>query len=410
MKARHVLAYFSLFLTLMLSACAGTATPRDSTSVSENPPTTTSTSIGTTKPTAPPSPADSSEPSSATETLALRDQIDLQIGGDGLFLSCINDDKTWQEPPAPAVWMNMLFSSTEYPGNVVLCLKGYRADQPITITVSVDSLRYTATVNPVDGAPAFDRNFLYESLPSETLFDNRTFEVYTEESEGRPVDDGPGDRLMSQTWTFLPPQRARDALARSAGFTLTARQADLEATTSHPIQLPTTRDLQVLDRTGSKEERRAVLQGYPVGSDVPIGLYRRESRDSEQARLVKTIATIRMPASRVADVALDERLAGAEEGFYCVAAPIEAAVACNAVEIWPDYPGAVERGDRGRAVRAWQKILIQGDIITDTEANRDGYFGPATAEAIDVFLQDQQIPNPDGPDELARGMYNLITD
>ena len=163
--------------------------------------------------------------------------------------------------------MNMLFSSTEYPGNVVLCLKGYRADQPITITVSVDSLRYTATVNPVDGAPAFDRNFLYESLPSETLFDNRTFEVCAkEESEGRPVDDGPGDRLMSQTWTFLPPQRARDALARSAGLPYHRRQARrLEATTSHPIQLPTTRDLQVLDRTGPRK-LRAVLQGYPVGS------------------------------------------------------------------------------------------------------------------------------------------------
>ena len=399
----------TLTLALLLAACASTTTPP---SDPEPPPSTQSAlnaSPSTSKPASPPPSTQSADPSSATETLALRDQIDLQVGGDGLFLSCGNDDEGWQEPPAPAVWMNSLGSATEYPNNVVLCLKGFQPDQPITVSAVVGSTEHTAEVTPVTGPPTIDQNFLYEALPSETLFDDRAFEVYTEESAGEPVDERPGELLVSETWTFLPPGKTRNDIARSAKFSLSARQGNIAVTTEQPVRTPTTPDHQVLERTGSAEARRLVIYGYPAGMSVPIGLYRRDERFSEQATLVDTLATVDMPPSRVAELALEKRLRGHDEGFYCVAPPVDSAIGCAAVEIWPNYPGNIAQGDRGKAVREWQNILIQASIIADNAANRDGSFGPATARAVDSYLQNQSIPNPDGENELGRGMYRLIT-
>ena len=264
-------------------------------------------------------------------------------------------------------------------------------------------------VNPVSGPPVMDQNFLYEALPSETLFDERAFEVYTEVFEGQPVDDRSGELLISETWKFLPPEQTRDALARSASLTLTARQGGIEAMTKQPIRTPTTPAHEVLTRTGPEAARRAVIYGYPVGVTVPIGLYRRDGQDSEEATLVDTLATVKMPASRVAEAALEKGLRNRREGFYCVAPPVESAIGCAEVVIWPDYPGRIALGDRGTAVREWQSILIQASIIADKDANRDGTFGPATARAVDSYLENQGIPNPDGEDELARSMYELIT-
>jgi hypothetical protein len=449
MRPARVIAPTTLTLAVLLAACNGSATPPTDpaskppstatrsappsaskptpttpttqsadpsnatppTDPASKPPSTATQSAppSASKPTSPTASTQSEDPSNATETLALRDQIDLQVGGDGLFLSCQNDVEGWQEPPAPAVWLNSLFSATEYPGNVVLCLKGFQPGQPIAVTTTVGSTERTMEVNPVSGPPITDQNFLYEALPSETLFDDRDFEVYTEVSEGVAVDDRSGELLISETWTFLPPAEIRNALARTAMFTLTARQGEIEAMTEQPIQTPTTPEHQVLERTGLEEARRAVIYGYPVGATVPIGLYRRDQRSSEQATLVDTLATVKVPASRIAEVALEERVRDRGEGFYCVAPPVASAVDCAAVEIWPNYPGAIAQGDRSTVVREWQRILIQAAIISDKDANRDGFFGEATARAVNSYLENQGIPNPDGENVLARGMYKLIT-
>jgi hypothetical protein len=349
------------------------------------------------------------EPGGATEVLVLQRQIELQVGGDGLFLSCQSDDETWQEPPAPAVWMNTLFSSTQYPGHVVLCLRGFETDQPIALTVRTGSSERTTEVTPTKGPPAADENFLYESLPSETLFDGRRFPAYTEVYGGEPVGDGPDGLLVSETWVFVPPAPVRDELAHQGTFTISARQGGIEATTTQTVQTPSTRAYEVLKRTGTTAARRMVVLGYPAGARVPIGLYRRKGRESEQATLVRTLATVEVPPSRVAEVGLEDVLADQDPGAYCVAPPVESETSCAAVEIWPTYPGRALQGDRGDVVRRWQQILIQATIITDRAANRDGFFGPATAKAVESYLENLGIPNPDGEGQLGPNLYTLLT-
>jgi hypothetical protein len=72
-------------------------------------------------------PHSSVRPTSATEKLLLPEQVQLQEGGDGLGPICSTDGEF---PDGfsrdPGIWLNNLYSPTEYPYIVVLCLRGFR--------------------------------------------------------------------------------------------------------------------------------------------------------------------------------------------------------------------------------------------------------------------------------------------
>src|SRR5687768_16694686 len=89
-----------------------------------------------------------------TEKLLLKRQINLQVGGDSLFLSCDPEQSgadTFDRDPS--VWLNNLNSSTEYPDNSVLCLRGFSASAPIRIVLTAGSFTASTHVRPVEGAP-----------------------------------------------------------------------------------------------------------------------------------------------------------------------------------------------------------------------------------------------------------------
>jgi hypothetical protein len=57
----------------------------------------------------------------------------------------------------------------------------------------------------------------------------------------------------------------------------------------------------------------------------------------------------------------------------------------------PSTPADVEPEDRGDNVRQLQEVLIRLQLINDTDANRDGYYGPATQAIIKKFQGDHSL-------------------
>lgn len=67
-----------------------------------------------------------------------------------------------------------------------------------------------------------------------------------------------------------------------------------------------------------------------------------------------------------------------------------------AAPVGPPFPGEVRQGDAGAVVVAWQKALIDAGVIRDSDANRDGVYGPGMAGAVRRLQQSWGWSNADG--------------
>jgi len=344
---------------------------------------------------------------SATEELLLARQVQLQEGGDGLFPNCRLDEET---PPEferdPGVWLNSLYSSTDYPGITVLCLRGFEASEPIEVVLNSGDFRSMTTVRPVQAVPTGVSPLGYDDEVPTTLFDDQgELRVYTQSADTEDgAIEGPRGSMVSQMWQFLPPSDAREQLAASGSLTISAEQGDVRASMRLPIQVPQERahyDVGAVDR-------QLAVVGYPAGARVPIGVYRQGSGPA--VTLVKQVATVTMPASQVASLPLRQKLLrGVPEGDYCVMPPVSVPPGCAELTKWPAYPGQVLSGDRGIEVERWQHVLIVAEVMSDIPENRDGFYGPATARKLGEFLQARGMSNPDGGVTLGPGLYTLLT-
>jgi hypothetical protein len=78
--------------------------------------------------------------------------------------------------------------------------------------------------------------------------------------------------------------------------------------------------------------------------------------------------------------------------------------------LWPTFPGTSVPGDSGETVLAWQDILIRAGFISDSEANRDGYYGPLLQEVVRAAEVEGGWENPDGEAVLGRAFYDAVTE
>jgi hypothetical protein len=343
---------------------------------------------------------------SATEELVLSQQVQLVTGGDGLSPSC---DLTGATPPSfrqdPGVWLHELFSQTEYPRVVNLCLRGFRADQPIQVEVTTDDYTTASTVQPVDDTPPEPDGLGYEDAPETTLFDpSGTLPVYTRSDDGGPFGGPPGT-MSSRMWTFVPPPAAREALASSGEMTVTATQGSTTATEVHPISVPARRASFTVD---TSDGQMLVVHGYPEGR-LPLGLYLRDE-SFESGTLVREAGTVEVPASQVATWPVPGDLFdGLEPGDYCLLPPVESETDCDITRVRPPFPGEAVVGDSGDVVKAWQEILIAAGVMSDIPENRDGVYGPATQEAVSEYLSLNGLEDPYDGSRLDQQLYDVLT-
>ena len=319
---------------------------------------------------------------SATEQLVLSQQVQLVVGGDGLYSHChLTDGAPAAFLQTPGVWLHELSSQTEYPRVVNLCLRGFSADQPIQMEVTAGDFAATSTVEPVDGPPPEPDGLGYEDAPVTTLFDPAgSLPVYTR-YYGGPFEGPPGT-MASQMWTFVPPPDAREALASAEKMSVTATQGSTTTTEAHPIAVPATRASFSVD---TPDGQMLVVHGYPEGR-LPVGLYLRDE-SYEGGTLVREAGSVDVPASQVATWPVPADLFdGLEPGDYCLLPPVESETDCDATRVLPPYPGEAVVGDRGDVVKAWQEILIEVGVTSDIPENRDGIYGPATQEALLEYL------------------------
>ena len=350
----------------------------------------------------------SSEPTSDTEALLLARQVQLQEGGDGLGPHCRMDEKTPVEfEQVPGVWLHNLFSQTDYPGVVVLCLRGFDPETPIDVVVGAGDLREQTTVTPSADEPTAQSSLGYDEERPTTLFeDGGTLPVYSQGYGGEPIE-GPEGVMVSEMWHFMPPPDVREVLAEEGSFTLAATQGDRSATTEVEVPVPAE---QAHYDVGSGSGRLLAVLGYPAGTRVPIGLYRNDDDLGPDVALVKQIGSVTMPRSRVATMPLGaELLAGEPLGSYCVIPPVAEPAACTDLEKWPGFPGVVSPGERGASVVRWQDILIRARVISDVPENRDGFYGPATVAKVREYLELRGVSNPDGTGILGPGLYTMLT-
>lgn len=402
---------------LLLAVACGTGSPQADDPPVPSPtgdPATSGTASGGASP-APTTPTSGGSTSggsggggSATEELLLPQQVQLAFGGDGLVLQCdLEDGAPASFQRDPGVWLHELFSTTEYPAVVMLCLRGFGADAPIDVEVVAGDLAVTSRLVPVAGAPPEpESTILYEEAPQETLFDpGATLPVHTLDYGGEPFRGPPGV-MASEMWTFVPPDAAREALASAGELRLTVSQGDTTASAVQTIRVPATRDSFVVDPPGGRE---LVLHGYPPG-DVPLGVYRVDDA-WERGSLVREAGRVRVPASRVATWTWPEDLlAGLEAGRYCVLPPVSGVPTdCDATTVWPAYPGEASEGDSGPVVEAWQEILIQAGVMSDLPANRAGVYGPRTRAALAEHLRLNGIEHPADGARLDAELYAALT-
>jgi hypothetical protein len=55
-------------------------------------------------------------------------------------------------------------------------------------------------------------------------------------------------------------------------------------------------------------------------------------------------------------------------------------------------PGTITPGARGSVVRAWQDAMIRGRWMSDTSANRDGWYGPGMERAARTMQRQLHVP------------------
>jgi len=422
MRKRRTTAAISTAALLALGAAAACGTDQDqqttaeptvatqeggsdSSSAADQPSDTTSTSGGGSSDA--PTATDASTSGSATEELLLGQQVRIQQGGDGLHPSCrIDADTPDVFRSDPGVWLHNLYSPSSYPHISVLCLRGFSTGTPIDVEVSGDGFSFHTSVQPVDASPEADPNSLgYEEEGPETLFvDGGQLAVYTHDYGDYELEGPPGV-MSSEMWEFLPPAPVREAIATTQAIRLTATQGGMTATGEQPVVTPTATAYYVAHVPSTM----LVVEGFAVGAEVPVGVYRR-SVDLSSATLVEEAGSVTMPRSRVATFPVGgDTFTGLPAGSYCLMPPLGGADGdCELISDYPPYPGPASPGDRGAVVERWQEILIAAGLISDIPANHDGYYGPGTRAVVDQLEQDKG-GNVDGPGVLGPYLYGIIT-
>jgi hypothetical protein len=210
---------------------------------------------------------------------------------------------------SPAVWMSSVWGPSKrvFTYDNGLCLHGFTADRPVTVTITVDRRHYATTVQPVSGELT---NLAYE--PPETLFNRAPLRVY-----------GIGSGLMqSEAWDFVPQSTAREGLAAAGHFTISATQGSTKASYRQSITVPP-RPLR--SRLRGDRNRRLAVAGFKRGEAVPIGLYRLSGKWSTTATLIRKIGTVVMPRSRTAVFTVPRSATGSK---FCVTVPLEVQTDC----------------------------------------------------------------------------------
>ncbi|MER7513826.1 hypothetical protein ABTX82_36745 [Streptomyces lavendulae] len=257
--------------------------------------------------------------SHAARDILLAQQFDLGGYGGGLF-GCRDDlSLITHKRPAdhPLVWVTssrepLAGQSDEVRvvlgESSVLCLYGFPDDKPVIVTVKAGGRTYTTPVKPVAELSSDQGGDLFNGRPIET------------QNLG-------GGVLQSGYMQFLPPDPAREAIARAGRLELTARSGDSRSTSEVPLRW---------EKKGAatdaewEHSHRIAVYGYPVGAHVPIGLYRvqRDQGGGEHAVLERRVGDVIMPAFRVAVFTVPEelfRLVGGEHAedpaYHCLAVP-----------------------------------------------------------------------------------------
>jgi hypothetical protein len=233
----------------------------------------------------------------------------LAIGGDGVPI-CVNNLESL--PPvfatSPSVWMSQGLGPKRlvFTYESALCLHGFSADSPVTVTVSDGRRHTTTTVQPTAGELA---HAWYE--PAESLFNGKRLRAY-----------GVGSGVVqTETWDFVPPSATREILAATGHITITATQSGNNASYRQTIAVPEGPNRAALR---GDTRRRLVVSGFPRGATVPIGLYRLD-RKRENATFVRSLGVVVMPRSRTAVFTVPRSAAGTA---YCVTVPLELQSGC----------------------------------------------------------------------------------
>jgi hypothetical protein len=235
-------------------------------------------------------------------------QFAMHLGGGAHDADCFDDLSGL--PPAfstsPAVWM----SDSRGPRKFVfvvdsaLCLHGFSADRPITVTISDGVRRYTTPVQPTAGT------FSLKFKPAESLFNGAPLRVY---------DVGKGV-MQSDSWPFVPPSPVRENIAKAGHITISASQAGVNASYRQAVGVP---EYPGRDRLLGDNKRRLVVYSFDQGQRIPIGLYRKDRQN--HAKLVRQLGTVVMPRSRTAVFTVPRSAAGAS---YCVTVPLKVQLNC----------------------------------------------------------------------------------
>lgn len=235
----------------------------------------------------------------------LQGQFRTLAAGDGAAPECVRDLSSL--PPkfatSPAVWMSTIQGPSKlvFTAENALCLHGFTAGHPVTVTIAAGRHHYTTTAQPTAGKLTFER---YE--PPESLFNGARLRVY-----------GIGSGVMqSETWDFVPQSAARESLAVAGGFTISATQGSATVSYRQSVGVPTNPDR---SRLRGESKRRLVVDGFKAGDTIPIGLYRLSAGGSDKATLVHQLGTVVMPGSRTAVFAVPHSAAGSK---YCVTVPL----------------------------------------------------------------------------------------
>jgi len=257
----------------------------------------------------------------------LAQQVELLAAGNGAAVDCRADIQDGVVPAVgPSVWLSNSFAINEArPLDLVLarqtglCLHGFSITEPIQIEVDGGSTIFTTTVFPQPGPPPQD----VDEAP-ETLFVNGTLNAYRPPSfdpEGATPPTIPADDtvLQSSMWELVPSADVRDRLAATALVNVRATQGDAEATSSQPVAVPTFRERHWLHG----KPHILVVQGFPVGFQVPVGVYAIDAENT--GSLIEDIGTVEIPESRVATFQVPDEIVAemsSDSQDQCVTVPL----------------------------------------------------------------------------------------
>ncbi|MEU5275015.1 hypothetical protein AB0G87_01200 [Streptomyces asoensis] len=245
----------------------------------------------------------------------LAGQLVIHAGAGGRGPDCVSDLSQLPSgfATSPAVWLSGMDGPTSVPLalDTALCLHGFSADKPVTVTVTVGSHGYRTTVSPSSSPLTVGR-----VEPPETLFDGHRLQVF---------DAGSG-LLESHEWGFVPPSGVRDDIVTAGAVTTSAAQAGTSASHRQKVTVSGTSTPGQRWITGAKHH--LAVFNFDQDEQVPVGLYHR-SGPSEPFKLMRRIGSVTMPRSRIAVFTLPPSVTETGDR-YCVSVPLDTLHDCPA--------------------------------------------------------------------------------